>query len=323
MTQNSHPQNSFTRLISKNLFKMVILFLGTAVISFIVAKIALGGAKIVAETFFPPAEPTADQDTTPEFIDLQPTLDAWIEQLSGNASIMIYDLDNDKIAAEYQSGETFYAASVYKLLFAYDGYQQIDAKLASADEKFITTYDYRADSYTLGECLDLIVRESYNGCAEPMRSDKKRFTRIENFTKQLGLANTSAAGLYSSAADLITLLKYYYKHPELSEESWQKLRASMLDQPATKVDKNEIEDWRQGLPNGFTAAEVYDKVGWLYGKKGWETYNDLAFVEFPEQNRHFAIAVLTKNVASAQTISELGQEIEEAVLNFTPSPQNP
>lgn len=314
MPEKPRSRISLQRLITKNLFKMTFLFFGAATISFVVAKIALGGAKIVADTFFPTPEETPTE-ITPEFIDLQPTVDSWLENLSGNAGIMVYDLDNDKIAAEYQSGETFYAASVYKLLFAYDGYDQIDKKLASADEKFVTTYDYRADSYTFGECLDLIIRESYNGCAEPMRSDKTRFARIENFTKKLGLEDTSAAGLYSSAADLVTMLKYFYKHPELSDDSWRKLRDSMLNQPATKVEKNEIEDWRQGLPAGFTTALVYDKVGWLYGKKGWETYNDAAFVEFPEQNRHYAVAVLTKNVLSADTVAQLGRELESIILN--------
>ena len=199
-------------------------------------------------------------------------------------------------------------------------YRQIESGAAKADEKYVTTSDYRANTYTYGECLDLMIRESYNGCADKMHSDRQAFARVANLIDELNLQNTTNGGLSSTAADLTELLKLYYEHPDLSEENWQKIADSMLNQPPTKIDATTTYNWRQGLPFGFSnQAKVYDKVGWAWNPESnlWSTYADAAIIEFPEQNRHYTVVVLTSNLPgrTAAAITNLGTRIEDAILS--------
>lgn len=264
--------------------------------------------------------PPQSSNNPPDFIDLQPTVNAWLKTTSANVGLMIYDLDNNRVAASYQPNRVFNVASIYKLFFVYDGYRQIETGTMTADARYVTTNDYRADTYTYGECLDLMIRESYNGCADKMRSNKQAFARVTSLINELQLKNTTNGGLSSTAADLTELLKLYYEHPDLSDANWQKIADSMLIQPATKIDASTTYDWRQGLPSGFSKhANVYDKVGWAWSEtdKVWNTYADAAIIEFPTQSRHYAAAVLTSGLTSrnAAPLSNLGARIEDTVLN--------
>jgi hypothetical protein len=82
---------------------------------------------------------------------------------------------------------------------------------------------------------------------------------------------------------------------------------SFLNQPITTYN------WRQGLPSGFSRARVYNKVGWDYNPNGgyWNIYHDAAIVEFPEENRHFIVVVMTNRVPF-QKIKEFGMLLENA-----------
>lgn len=256
---------------------------------------------------------TADQPTTPALIDFQPLLGQWVADTRRSSQIdlgvMIYDLDHQTVVGSYQPDTVFNSASIYKLFYAYDGYREIAAGRDSADAYFITTAD--KGDLTLGACLDLIIRESYNGCADPLRSDPDRTARVEALISDLGLTNTTNAGLYSSARDLTRLLQLYWEHPDLTADQWTAIQDSLLNQPPTAYD------WRQGLPAGFTTAEVYNKVGWAWNGSYWSVYNDAAIVVFPEQQRHYLIVVLTEGISSAvpTPIIQLGQAIEAAVLS--------
>lgn len=97
-----------------------------------------------------------------------------------------------------------------------------------------------------------MIRESYNGCADPMRANSIFDARAEAIVDELELKNTSNLGLYSTAADLTKLLELYYYHPDLSESSWNKIADSMLNQPPTKISEDTTYDWRQGLPARFS-----------------------------------------------------------------------
>ncbi len=251
----------------------------------------------------PPAE---EEPTIPEFIDLQPVVDEWLATAPGNVGLMIYDLDNDQVAAASDAERVFNTASVYKLFFAYDGYREIDAGRDDGTAVLAITPD--KGQLSVSACLDLIIRESYNGCADPLRADSKRFARAEALAAELQLKHTSSAGLYSTAADLTELMKLYWQHPDLSAESWAAIQDSMLNQPATTYN------WRQGLPAGFTTAEVYNKVGWNYTGSYWSIYNDVAFLVFPEQDRHYIMVVLTENFPTYAPITALGTIVENAIL---------
>ncbi len=257
------------------------------------------------ETIEPVVEP---EIIVPEFINLQPVVDQWLATAPGNVGLMIYDLDNDQVAAASNAERIFNTASVYKLFFAYDGYREIDAGRDVGTAVLVQTPD--KGELTVSTCLDLIIRESYNGCADPLRADPERFARAEALATELQLAHTSSAGLYSTAADLTALMKLYWQHPDLSAESWSAIQDSMLNQPATTYN------WRQGLPSGFNVAEVYNKVGWNYTGSYWSIYNDVAFLVFPEQNRHYIMVVLTENFPTYAPIINLGTIVENAILTY-------
>lgn len=293
------------------------------ILAFIVAGgLAFFGIRLVNQMNHQNAESSDEQPDTeipsvpnevieqPAFIDLQSTVDSWLATLptKANVGLMIYDLDHNQIAASHEPNEVFNTASIYKLFFVYDGYRQIDKALEDGDAFFVHTGD--KGDLTVSECLDLMIRESYNGCADPMRADANRFARAEALATELALTNTSSAGLYSTASDLTTLLVQYYRHPDLSENSWQAIQDSMLNQPITTYD------WRRGLPTGFTnSAKVYDKVGWNWTGSYWSIYNDATIVEFPEQNRHYVMVVLTENLPSETPLVQLGQQLETTILN--------
>ncbi len=253
-----------------------------------------------------PDNPTSNVNPEPAFLNLQSVVDDWLKTVNGEAGIMIYDLDHSHIAAEYNANKTFYAASLYKLFFVYDGYSQIEKGSENPDEFFVFSYD--KGNLTYAACLDLMIRESYNPCADPMRADPAKYARVETFIHQYNLSGTTEAGLQTTATDMVELLKIYYRHTDLSDTSWQAILDSMLNQPPTTYD------WRQGLPSGFTTAKVYDKVGWYAQDNRWTTYNDVAIIDFTEDNRHYAIAILTSNI-NPEDIARFGKALEASVLN--------
>lgn len=250
-----------------------------------------------------------------EFIDLQPTVDAWLATTNRQVGLMIYDLDHGRVAASYHPDQIFNIASVYKLFYVYDGYRQLASGAEQADDYFVTTTDYRAGRYTISECLDLAVRESYNGCADALRSSPARSRRVQKLINDLTLKNTLNLGLESTASDLTILLRFYYAHEDLPKNLWQQLADSLLNQPPTEVAAGKVYDWRGGLPSGFSdRAKVYDKVGWEWNGKSWDVYADAAIVEFPAEGRHYTVAVLTRGFSDAAKIGQLGSMLENTIL---------
>lgn len=266
-----------------------------------------------------PDAPLEDSPTTaqPAFINLQPIVDQWTSNTKARAGLMIYDLDNNQVAAQLNANQVFSTASIYKLFFTYVGYQDIDASYINPDQAFVTTNDYRADTYTFSECLDLMIRESYNGCADPIRSNQRLYRRVESLVEELGLTNTTNGGLSSTPADLADFLKFLYRNHDLSTESWASFQDSLLNQPPTEVSGEGTYDWRQGLPAGFSeTVKVYDKVGWAWADEGyWTTYNDATIVEFPDLGRHYIIVLLTANLREDPPVSiqKLSTALETAI----------
>ena len=61
----------------------------------------------------------------------------------------------------------------------------------------------------------------------------------------------------------------------------------------------------------YERANVYNKVGWDFNEEEncWNLYHDAAIVEFPEQNRHFIVVVMTNRVPF-EKITEFGANLE-------------
>ena len=254
------------------------------------------------------AEESSETEVSlPDAIDLQPVVDAWADTIRGNKSVVIYDLDRDEISASYNANESFNTASLYKLFVVYEGYRRV--------------YDGRWNGATMVgstgsnvmDCLDYAVRRSDSPCAEGlwgMMGHAELDTIIKN---DYGILNSNISKLLSNANDIAVMMKRFYTHPDFNEaEFLPRMKDSFLNQP--KIGNN---NWRAGLPSGFTRAIVYNKVGWDYNPSGdyWNIYHDASIVEAPELNRHFVVVVMTNRISN-QSIAKLGTDIESLIYGW-------
>ena len=263
------------------------------------------------------------EPTTPEKIDLQNVVDQWVDTQKNtkNSGIIIYDIDNDAIVARHNEDDKFRIESIYKMFVAYEGYYRIDNKQWSAEDRVLNWNDFNGKPYTLSLCLDHMIRYSYSSCAERVWNMIGHDV-LDATYKEKGYTGTSISGITSTPTDLMKLYQQFWKHTDLSEESWKKIQDSMLNQSAPKTASEAYtKNWRQGLPSGFATALVYNKVGWLGGDR-WYFYDDAAFVNFPEVEsnrakekklaRNYIVIVLTKDTDSKELV-KLGRQIEAAV----------
>lgn len=236
----------------------------------------------------------------PDKIDFQSTVDEWVKTTTGNRSVLIYDLDRDEIAGAYNSSEKYSIDSLYKLFVVYEGYRRVQSGEWNSSDSVEYT------GYTVLDCLDLAIRESNSVCAEMLWSMIGEDKLDQIVSDDFEITNSDVSSFISNAEDVAKMMKIYYEHKDIKDDSLMaRMKDSFLNQPVTEYD------WRQGLPKGFSTANVYNKVGWDYNvdEKYWNTYHDAAIVEFPEQNRHFIVVVMTSHV-SFNKISNLGSMIE-------------
>ena len=247
----------------------------------------------------------SEEKSLPTKIDFQPVVDAWAESLGGNKSVLIYDLERAEIVGQYNIEENYNTASLYKLFVVYEGYRRVQTGAWQGDAAAGGT------GYTISKCLDLAVRESYSPCAEAlwaMIGHDELDNIIEN---DFEITNSDISRLTSNVTDIMKIMKIFYEHTDIVDGGLiAQIKDSFLNQPATTYN------WRQGLPSGFSKANVYNKVGWAYNADGgyWNIYHDAAIVEFPESNRHFIVVVMTNQVPF-EAIRTLGTKIEETFYN--------
>jgi beta-lactamase class A len=235
-------------------------------------------------------ESETEQPSFP-LINLQPTVDAWANKQSGTASVVIYDLANNKTVGSLNPDRQYFSASIYKLYVAYAGYQKIADGTYSADAPYLS-------GYTRAKCLDAMIRDSYSPCGEKWWAELGK----ESLTAKLktyGLTNTSMTGLYTSAEDAAIVLQRLFERRELTQAHRTAFLNSMKDQPAL---------YRRGLPSGFSQSTVYNKVGW----NGQVEWHDTAIITLPN-GRSYIVSVLTENIGSTQ-IKALGQAIEARLI---------
>ena len=259
--------------------------------------------------------PVTAPTNKPDFIDLQSTLDEWINSTPGAKGVIIYDLDHDRVSAQYQPDDIFATASLYKLFPVYTGYTAVEKGQFNSTTKL-------ADGHTISECLDLALRESNSTCAELLVKSIGA-DQIQQSANEWGTVSTNVSGLQSTPSDIIKVLQKYYHHPELSADTYAKILDSMLNQPVTHSELCDgYCDWRQGLPSGFTdpATKVYNKVGCDYNPDGyWNLYHDAAITEISsnldDTPHHYAIVVMTSKINPIK-LAALGAKIEKKVLDF-------
>lgn len=249
----------------------------------------------------PEPEPEPEPEPVlPDAINFQSVVDNFINSTSGNRSVIVYDLERNELAGEYNTTEDYNTASLYKLFVVYEGYRRIQSGEWDAN----STIGYQGKSIL--ECLDLAIRESYSPCAEPLWALIGHDELDNIIATDYRIVNSDISTLTSNPNDILSIMKLFYNHPDFSREDLvARMKDSFLNQPITTYN------WRQGLPSGFSRANVYNKVGWDYNPNGnyWNIYHDAAIVEFPEQDRHFIVVVMTNRVPY-QKITEFGTNFE-------------
>ena len=246
------------------------------------------------------AEEPEPEVVLPDRIDFQPVIDEWAKSAGGTHSVLVYDLDRDETVGEYDAERDYNTASLYKLFVVYEGYRRVQSGEWLADDKAGST------GYTILQCLDKAIRESHSPCAETLWAKIGHDELDEVIERDFEIHDSKISSLVSTPNDILKMMRIFYEHPDITDETLlAQMKDSFLNQPATEYD------WRQGLPSGFTEANVYNKVGWDYNPEGryWNIYHDAAIVEFPEQNRHYIIVVMTNRVPF-EKIRALGTTIE-------------
>ena len=246
------------------------------------------------------------EEKVPEYvkIDFQSIVDQWASQTGGNKSVLIYDLERDETVGAFNEEENYSTASLYKLFVVYAGYLKINSGGWTGDTIAGRT------GRTVLQCLDLAIRESNSECAETLWSMIGRDNLAEMIENDFKINDSNINSLISNPKDIMKIMKIFYEHKEINDEKLiSQIKDSFLNQPVTEYN------WRQGLPSGFTKANVYNKVGWDYNPNGryWNIYHDAAIVEFPEEGRHFIVVVMTNRVPFQQ-ITKLGAMIEAEYL---------
>ena len=148
------------------------IFLG--LIFCLIATVVLIGLYIYRGLTTPaPCDEPTDEETTevepeepalPDAINFQSVIDQFVSSTSGNRSVMVYDVERNEMAGEYNPTERDYhnTASLYKLFVVYEGYRRIQNGAWDQNAKIGYTGN------TLLECLDRAIRESYSPCAETL-----------------------------------------------------------------------------------------------------------------------------------------------------------
>lgn len=289
----------------------------TSLLSFLAIGSALVATKFLDEKSLGENEPSAqeiaditevEEPETPEeetfaLIDFQPIVDEWAGSVSGHRSVLMYDIENDTLVGSYNPEEAYSTASLYKLFVVYEGYRRIENGQWSAN-------DYAGSTgRTILDCLDLAIRESYSPCAETLWSMIGHAELDRIISEEFGITNSNISGLTSNPFDILAIMKLFYTHPDFNnEELVARMKDSFLNQPITTYN------WRQGLPSGFSSnTNVYNKVGWDWGGTRWNIYHDAAIIEFPEQNRHYIVVVMT-NFVSHTDIARLGSMTQNHFL---------
>ena len=248
-----------------------------------------------------------EDNPTPVKIDLQPVVDSWVNAAGGTKSILIYDLDRAETVGEYNKGQNFNTASLYKLFVVYEGYRRIQNGAWGREDRA----NYLGQ--TILDCLDLAIRESNSTCAEPLWA-KIGHAELDAIIKSdFDIQSSNISGLSSNVGDIAKIMQKFYTHEEIVDEDLvARMKDSFLNQPITNG-----YEWRQGLPSGFSdSTKVYDKVGWAYNAGGryWDYYHDAAIIE-TANNRHFIVVVMTSRVPY-ERISEFGTQIEAEIKKY-------
>lgn len=293
-------KKSSTQIKRSQIVLAVILLAILAVVSFVIwNSVYKSGVQVDTEDISVNELDGLSQDTTENNPDspvydaaaLQTVVDNWVNALSGSASVVVMTPEQEVLAA-HNADQVFFAASLYKLYVAYEGYRLLE----EIDEDPNTAY---LGAYTREECLDKMIRESHSPCAEKMWVELGKL-ELTNTLREYGITNTSMVGISTTAYDAAIILARIARGEGLTETT----QASYLDSMREQDDL-----YRRGLPSGFSGSvTVYNKVGW----NELVEWHDAAIVDLPAGNK-VIVTVLTENVGTAN-VRELAGSLETVLV---------
>jgi beta-lactamase class A len=229
----------------------------------------------------------AEQQANDPAIDaaeVQRVVDAWSKKYQQKASVTILDTKTGKLLASTQETKQYFTASIYKLYVAYTSLQDIDTGKHDGNESFL-------NGSTRLECITKMIQFSDSPCAEKMMNEMGK-TVLQNRLSLLGLTTTSMPRFMTTTADAALMTRKVALGEGLSPKSALLLQTAMSKQ-----------QYRTGLPAGFSNMQVADKVG--FSEKDW---HDTANVT-PKNGNVFTVSVFTEKMSS-KNIAELARLLQ-------------
>lgn len=234
-----------------------------------------------------------NQGSLPEPIDstLQSRIEGRVSELSGSYGVAVRDLQTGRTVL-INPGQTFPAASTYKLLLMYRAYQQIEDGLLDPDDMMtVTAYDSDQDDpyvtfwpgevLTVEEAIEASITMSSNAAAHALARAVGGWSSVVLASDEMGMSRTYLEDgyFYTTPSDLLAFLDALGHEQLVSAEASRSMIALLSRQrlngriPAL-------------LPEGTVTAH---KTGELDGVR-----NDVGIVYGPTSG--YIVIVLTEGV---------------------------
>lgn len=232
-----------------------------------------------------------EEATKPPLVNLQPVVDDWVAKQSAEYAVVVYDPTNKQIIAQTEPDRKFFAASLYKIFVAYLALVDFQEGAQNPDETL-------TGGFTRRECVDKMIRESHSPCGEAMMADMGQ-TALKQRVSDMGIKNTTFAGITTTAKDSALILQYIVEGRDLNTENTAFLKDAMRVQD---------QKFRNGLAKGAPEATWETKVGW----NEQENYHDIGIMTLPN-GRQYVVAILSQGNGKAAPIADFAATIYQAL----------
>lgn len=203
-------------------------------------------------------------------------------------SVSVQGLGTDLVSANYNSGQTYNSASIYKLLLTYPLSQKLPYS------QWATT-KLKVGSRTLSvqDCVSAMLKVSDNNCAVAV-GNYVGWGWADTQLKSIGLTSTvlnRANGPVTTAADTTKYLSQLYSGNLFDSDS----RQFILDALSKQI-------YRSGIPAGCPQCDVADKIGDLGNVR-----HDAGIIS--AGNKTYILSIFTSGASYAK-IAQLTAQIQ-------------
>lgn len=223
-------------------------------------------------------------------VDVQPIIDQFVSRSSVDYGIEVYDVAAGKVIGSHQPDKQYFTASIYKLYVAYLSLQRMQSG------EFTDTPNYLGERSRMG-CIAYTIETSDSPCGEKLMGDITQ-SAMGKELQAFGLKNSPFPGFKTTAHDANLILRKILEQKELNADSTAYLKKAMNTQV-----------YRNGLPKGFSEAQVYDKVGFNEDIN----FHDVGIVEFAN-GRTYLVSMFTEGQGSSRPHRELAALLQPELL---------